>query len=80
MTCSLDLSSPPTPQGTYRHYKGKLYRVIDIARSSEDLKEYVVYETLYDNPLGKLWIRSHEEFMGSVEFAGQVVPRFSRIK
>lgn len=41
--------------GRYRHYKGKEYQVIGIARNSETLEEMVVYKQLYGD-LG-LWVR-----------------------
>ena len=33
--------------GIYRHYKGKLYRLIRIVRHSETLEELVMYETVF---------------------------------
>lgn len=62
--------------GKYQHYKGKFYRVIGVAKHSETLEEMVIYETLYDNPLGKLWVRPKEMFLESVEVEGKKVPRF----
>lgn len=35
------------PAGKYRHYKGGLYEVIDVARHSETLESMVVYRALY---------------------------------
>jgi len=63
--------------GTYRHSKsGKLYKVIGIARHSETLEEFVVYECLYKNPKGKLWVRPKEIFLEKIELKGKKVPRF----
>ncbi|MFH1145906.1 MAG: DUF1653 domain-containing protein [bacterium] len=68
------------PLGTYRHYKGNLYKVIAIAKHSETLEDMVVYETLYDNPVSKLWVRPLTMFTGEVEVNGQKQPRFTLIK
>lgn len=62
--------------GIYRHYKGKDYRVIGLAKHSETLEELVVYEALYDNQESKLWVRPKKMFLEKVEVAGQVRPRF----
>jgi len=48
--------------GVYRHYKGGLYLVEDVAIHSEDLSEYVVYRPLYGDS-DKLWIRPSDMFL-----------------
>jgi len=62
--------------GHYRHYEGKEYQVIGIAKHSETLEEFVVYEALYDNPKSKLWIRPLRMFVEEVEVDGIKRPRF----
>lgn len=62
--------------GRYQHYKGNFYRVIGIAKHSETLEELVVYEALYENPDGKLWVRPLKMFLEKVEINGKKVPRF----
>ncbi len=64
--------------GRYRHYKGKEYEVIGIARHSETEEELVVYRTLYGN--FDLWVRPKEMFMETVLIDGVEVPRFQRIR
>ena len=63
--------------GIYQHSKsGNLYRVHFVAKHSENLSEFVVYETLYDNPASKYWVRPAAMFEEIVEIRGQRVPRF----
>jgi hypothetical protein len=50
--------------GTYRHYKGKLYRVHGVCRHSETLEEMVYYECLYECELGQMWVRPKSLFLG----------------
>lgn len=62
--------------GIYEHYKGKRYRVIDTVVHSESLEELVLYETLYENELSKLWVRPKSMFFESVTILDKPVPRF----
>lgn len=64
-------------KGRYRHYKGPLYEVIDVARHSESEEEFVVYRTLYGD--FSLWIRPLEMFNEEVEYEGKKVKRFEYI-
>ena len=66
--------------GLYRHYKGMMYRAIDVVRHSESLDELVLYETLYENKLGKLWVRPKAMFLGDLEIDGKVVRRFTPVE
>lgn len=69
--------------GRYRHYKGNLYRVLGVARHSENPKEeFVVYRALYDSKefgKGALWIRPKRMFAEKVMVDGKRVPRFKRM-
>ena len=69
----------PLRAGLYRHYKGMMYRVADVVRHSETLEELVHYETLYENKLGKMWVRPKEMFLEWIHLEGQSVPRFRLI-
>lgn len=62
--------------GTYRHYKDKLYRVLGVAKHSETREELVVYETLYDSPGGRLWVRPKAMFTETVTIGDYHGPRF----
>lgn len=64
--------------GRYRHYKGKDYDVLGVARHSESEEEYVVYRQLYGT--GDLWIRPVGMFLESVSLEGATVPRFRRLE
>ena len=63
--------------GRYRHYKGKDYEVIDIARHSETEEKLVVYRCLYGDY--SLWVRPLSMFRETINIAGEQVPRFARI-
>jgi hypothetical protein len=64
-------------KGRYRHYKGKEYEVIGVARHSESEEEYVVYRTLYGN--FDLWVRPKAMFLETVVVDGRALPRFQYI-
>ena len=65
-------------KGTYKHSKtGRLYTVLGVAKHSETLEDLVVYESLYDNPLSKLWVRPLKMFVEKIELDGKKVPRFT---
>lgn len=66
---------------TYKHYKGKNYEVIGIARHSETLEELVVYKALYDSPefgTNSLWVRPKKMFLENVIVNGVEVERFKK--
>ena len=67
--------------GKYQHSKtGDYYRVLGVAKNSETLEEFVVYEALYENPTSKLWIRPIKMFLEKVEINGRKVSRFQYIE
>ncbi|MBZ2169588.1 MULTISPECIES: DUF1653 domain-containing protein [Marinobacter] len=68
---------PSLEPGRYRHYKGRDYQVIELARHSETEEWLVVYRCLYGD--FSLWVRPLAMFRETVELAGEQVPRFARI-
>jgi hypothetical protein len=67
---------PYLRRGTYRHYKGGLYRITYMARHSESLEPMVVYQS---EATWELWVRPHSMFVESVEFEGELVTRFKLV-
>lgn len=64
--------------GKYRHYKGKEYEVIGVAKHSETLEELVVYRALYNE--GQIWVRPLKMFLEEIEVDGKKIPRFSPVE
>ncbi len=60
--------------GRYRHFKGKYYEVLGVARHSETGEELVVYRPLYGER--GLWVRPLAMFTETVERDGKIMPRF----
>ncbi len=60
--------------GRYRHYKGREYIVIGIARHSETEEELVVYRPDYGER--SLWVRPRMMFEELIEVDGQLRARF----
>lgn len=60
----------------YQHYKGQRYRVIAIGKHSETLEDVVLYEVLYENPMGRFWCRPVKMWSEMIEWEGAHVPRF----
>lgn len=65
------------PGARYRHFKGKEYRVLYVARHSETLEEMVVYQQLYGE-MG-VWVRPLQMFLETVDRDGKVQYRFEEI-
>ncbi|MBD9253263.1 DUF1653 domain-containing protein [bacterium] len=63
--------------GRYRHFKGKEYEVLGVARHSETQEELVVYRALYSD-FG-LWVRPARMWNETVERDGKTFRRFTYI-
>jgi hypothetical protein len=74
---SVTMRSNSIRTGRYRHFKGKEYIVVGVARHSETGEELVVYRQDYGDR--SLWVRPKEMFLEGVEVDGRSVPRFKFI-
>ncbi len=64
--------------GIYKHFKGGMYRVLHVARDSEDReRELVVYQSL---DRGGVWVRPLKMFIEEVERDGYKGPRFAFVE
>lgn len=63
--------------GRYRHFKGKEYEVLGVARHSETEEELVVYRALCGD-FG-LWVRPVSMWNETVERDGKTFRRFTYI-
>jgi hypothetical protein len=76
------IQEPIIENGLYKHYKGKLYEVMGMAKHSETLELMVIYRALYDHPdfgYGAMWVRPAFMFMETVEVDGQTIKRFEKL-
>jgi hypothetical protein len=63
--------------GKYKHFKGKEYEVIGIARNSETLEPMVVYRALYGNY--GIWVRPVDMWYDEVMRGGFTYQRFTKV-
>ena len=76
MTCEEAIRT--IPLGKYRHFKGKEYEVIGIARQSETEEPMVVYRAPYGE--GGLWCRPASMWNETVERGGKTYKRFYHLE
>ncbi len=50
--------------GIYKHFKGNLYKVINVAYDSETKEEVVIYQRL---DCDDLWVRNKKMFLSEVD-------------
>ena len=68
--------------GKYKHFKGKEYEVVGLAKHSETLEELVIYKALYhSDEFGDnvLWVRPQKMFLENVVKDGKEISRFEFI-
>ena len=66
------------PPGKYRHFKGKEYEVIGIARHSETEEPMVVCRALYGDH--GIWVRPAAMWNETVERDGRTYRRFVKVR
>jgi len=64
--------------GIYKHYKNKMYEVMEVATHSESMEQLVVYRPLYGE--GKLWVRPLDMFEEEITVDGKTMPRFTFVE
>ena len=62
--------------GIYRHFKGGIYRVLGIAKHSEDLSPMVIYQSCKDD---SYWVRPAAMWNETVERDGETKLRFTYV-
>ena len=86
-TCCMSKGDPippvpgdaPMAGETYKHHKGDIYRVINLALDSNTDEWVVVYEPMYENPAAKLFVRPLKEWSEGVEWQGEKMRRFEKM-
>ena len=63
--------------GRYRHFKGKEYEVLGLAKHSETLEPMVIYRALYGNH--DTWVRPLSMWDEQIERDGVSVKRFTYV-
>jgi len=63
--------------GMYRHFKGGLYELQEIALCSETMQKMVIYRAHYGEK--GLWVRPYGMFFETVTREGKTMPRFEKI-
>ena len=61
----------------FRHYKGKMYRLLGLAPHSETLEPMAVYQQLYGECA--LWVRPAKMFFEGIEVNGRRQRRFEPV-
>jgi len=63
--------------GRYRHFKGREYQVLHLAKHSETQEIMVVYQALYGER--EIWVRPASMWNETVEQDGRIQKRFTQI-
>lgn len=63
-------------KGIYRHFKGGMYKVVEIAKHSETLEDLVIYQSLSTK---QFWARPLSSFLQMTTHEGKQVERFAYV-
>jgi len=61
----------------YKHFKGKDYRVICIAKDCENPEKILV---VYESEENQIWVREINDFLGTKIIKGKEIKRFELIE
>lgn len=64
-------------KGFYKHFKGNIYELLDVAKNSETLEDMVIYRACYGE--GDLWVRPRAMWDEEIEKDGEKFTRFEYI-
>lgn len=64
--------------GLYKHYKGNIYKVLNVGIHTETMEEMVVYQDV--NAPDKIWIRPASMWNDEINIDGNIVKRFQIIE
>ena len=62
------------PKQCYRHYKGGIYYVLEVAVKEDTLEPLIIYRSKEKE---YVWARTYENFCESVQVDGKIVKRFT---
>ena len=72
------------PGSIWKHFKGRVYRIVGVAKYSEDMdKEFVVYSPVEPSPeygRDQMCVRPKEMFLEKVARDGKTFFRFEKVK
>lgn len=61
----------------YKHYKGNLYEVVDVAILTEEIGVGVIYRAQYGKNI--LFVRPLDVWLGETEYEGKIIKRFVKV-
>ena len=61
----------------FRHFKGNIYKVLHVAKHSETLEDFIVYQAMYGEY--GIWVRPKAMFEETITREGKTFRRFALI-